>query len=48
MLNNRKNKAEKNPKAVANTTITVSAGLRCWITGLGASLGMYPPARSND
>jgi len=32
--------------AVVDATIVVSVRLRCWTTGLGASLGMYSPARN--
>ena len=43
MLNTRKNMVERAPITATIVVITVSTTLRRWITGLGASLGTYPP-----
>jgi len=43
MLNSKKNMVERIPIAAVNAAMTVSALLRCSVTGLGASFGKYPP-----
>jgi len=43
MLNDKKNMVERIPTAAVNAAMAVSALLSRCITGLGVSLGMYPP-----
>ena len=37
---------DSTPMAVVDATMAVSAILRHLITGIGASLGIYPPAKN--